>query len=179
MERQMVETSVRDFKDLDRIDLQILEELQTAGRLRVCELARRVHLSTTPCLERMRRLEREGFIKDYVARLDARRMGFDFVAFVEVSLELTNVEGLKQFTHAIRELDEVVDCQMVTGNFDYLLKVNVVSRGAFHHFLLEKLHCLPGLKQTRTYLALEEVKAMTRLPTLRASARNKSRRRKG
>jgi Lrp/AsnC family leucine-responsive transcriptional regulator len=73
----------------------------------------------------MRRLEREGFIKDYVARLDARRMGFDVLAFVEVSLERTNSEVLECFTQAIRNFKEVVDCQMVIGNFDYLLKVNV------------------------------------------------------
>lgn len=160
----MVESPIRVVADLDRVDRQILEELQGDGRISVAELARRVHLSTTPCQERMRRLERDGFIKDYVARLDTRRLGFDLVAFIEVSLDRTNPDFFARFRLAIRDMDEVIECHMVAGNFDYLLKVRAVSMSAYRRFLVEKLTSIAGLQQTHTYFALEEVKSSARIP---------------
>lgn len=168
----------RNVKDLDTIDRRILDELQTSGRIPVMELARRVNLSKTPCLGRIRRLEKEGFIKDYVARLDARRMGFDVLAFVEVSLERTNSEVLKRFTQAVQGFEEVVDCQMVTGDFDYLLKVNVASMSEFRRFVIERLNSIAGIVATRSCVVLEEVKIMTKLPTSPLTSRKRSRRRR-
>jgi Lrp/AsnC family transcriptional regulator, leucine-responsive regulatory protein len=160
----MVESPIRVVTDLDHVDRQILEELQGDGRISVAELARRVHLSTTPCQERVRRLERDGFIKDYVARLDTRRLGFDLVAFIEVSLDRTNPDFFERFRLAVRDIDEVIECHMVAGNFDYLLKVRAVSMSAYRRFLVEKLTSIAGLQHTHTYFALEEVKSSTRIP---------------
>ncbi|HEY3654709.1 MAG TPA: Lrp/AsnC ligand binding domain-containing protein [Steroidobacteraceae bacterium] len=173
----MADSSPRNVSDLDRVDRQILDELQSDGRLAVAELARRVHLSTTPCLERMRRLERDGFIKDYIARLDIRRLGFDLLAFIEVSLDRTNPDFFERFRLAVGEIDEVIECHMVAGNFDYLLKVRAVSMVAFRRFLVEKLTSIAGLQNTHTYFTLEEIKADARLPlTPVASARSRKRR---
>jgi Lrp/AsnC family leucine-responsive transcriptional regulator len=174
----MVELPYRTVLELDRIDRQILEELQLDGRISVAELARRVHLSTTPCQERMHRLERDGFIKDYVARLDARRLGFDLLVFVEVLLDRANPDLFERFRIAIRDIDEVIECYMVAGNFHYLLKVRANSMAAFQRFLVEKLTCIEGLQQTHTTFALDEVKLSKRLPILPPHApRAKPRRR--
>jgi Lrp/AsnC family transcriptional regulator, leucine-responsive regulatory protein len=149
---------------LDRIDRHILDELQQNGRLSVAELARRVHLSATPCVERVRHLEREGVIRGYVAQLDPARLGFPVIAFVEVSLDRTTPDALEKFHDAMRTLEEVVECHMVAGSFDYLLKVRSVSMHAFRRFLGEKLFAVPGLRHTHTYLTLEELKSTSRLP---------------
>lgn len=154
-----VESTTRVIFDLDRLDRQILDELQRDGRISVAELARRVNLSPTPCLERMRRLEREGFIKDYVARLDMRRLGFDLLAFIEVSLDRTNPDFFQRFRLAVRDMPEIVECHMVAGKFDYLLKVHVTSMSTFRRFLVEQLTSIAGLQHTHTYFTLEEIKA--------------------
>ena len=161
--------------DLDRIDREILAELQRDGRLSVAELARRVRLTTTPCFERVRRLERAGFIGDYSARLDPQRLGFAILAFIEVSLDRTTPDVLERFRVAVRELEEVMECHMVAGGFEYLLKVRAVSTEAFRRFLTERLNAIPGLRRTHTYLALEEVKSTTALP-LAAEPRRRPRR---
>ncbi len=150
--------------ELDRIDRQLLAELQADGRLSIAELARRVHLSPTPCFERVKRLERGGFIRDYVARLNAERIGFPVLAFVEVALEKTNPEIFEQFRHLIQELDEVLECYMTAGDFDYLLKVRTTSMTTFRQFLGDRLTAVPGLKHTHTYFALEETKVVASLP---------------
>lgn len=165
----MVEDTLKTVAILDRVDRQILDELQHNGRLAVAELARRVHLSPTPCLERLKRLEREGFIRGYIARLDAVLLGFTVIAFVEVSLDRTTPDVIDQFHLAMQTLEEVMECHMVAGNFDYLLKVRSVSTHAFRKFLGEKLFAVPGLQHTHTYMALEELKATSRLP-VRAKA---------
>jgi len=149
---------------LDRVDREILAELQRDGRLSVAELARRVHLTATPCFERVRRLERAGFIKDYAARLDPERLGFTVLAFIEVSLDRTTPDVLERFRLAVHALEEVLECHMVAGGFEYLLKVRAVSTTAFRRFLAERLNAIPGLQRTHTYLVLEEVKATTALP---------------
>jgi Lrp/AsnC family leucine-responsive transcriptional regulator len=171
----MVEATTRIELDLDRTDRQILEELQLNGRIAVAELARRVHLSPTPCVERIRRLESSGYIQDYVARLDARLLGFDLLAFIEVSLDRTNPDFFERFRLAIRDIEEIIECHMVAGNFDYLLKVRAVSMAAFRRFLVEKLTSIAGLQHTHTYFTLEEVKSNSRLSLLTAKSRSRKR----
>ena len=144
---------------LDRIDRQLLADLQLNGRLSMAELARRVHLSPTACVERIKRLERDGLIRDYVARLDAARVGLPVLAYVEVELDRTTAESFARFRSVVREFDEVLECHMVAGQFDYLLKVRVASLAAFRRFLGERLTSIQGLVHTRTYMVLEEVKA--------------------
>lgn len=143
---------------LDRTDRRILALLQADGRLAIAELARRVHLSATPCLERVRRLERDGYIRGYAAELDPARLGAALLAFVEIQLDRTTPDVFNRFRDAILPLEPVQECHMVAGGFDYLLKVRVRDMAAYRGFL-EELAALPGVQQTHTYVVMEEVKS--------------------
>ena len=143
---------------LDRTDRRLLALLQRDGRLPVAELARRVHLSPTPCLERVRRLEREGFIRGYSADLDPARLGAGLIAFVEVQLDRTTPDVFNRFRDGVIGLDPVQECHMVAGGFDYLLKVRTGDMAAYRRFL-EELAALAGVHQTHTYVVMEEVKS--------------------
>src|SRR5437868_10803290 len=112
-------------RELDRVDRQLLALLQSDGRLTVAELARTVNLTLTPCIERVRRLEREGFIEGYFAKLGARRLGQNMLAFTEVTLDHTTPDVFQRFNAAIMPVDEIIECHMVAGGFDYLLKTRV------------------------------------------------------
>ncbi|MBK1665592.1 proline dehydrogenase transcriptional activator [Rhodospirillum rubrum] len=149
---------------LDRIDRRILRELQADGRLSIVELARRVHLTKTPCAERVHRLEREGVIHGYQARLDPQVLGADHVAFVQVSLKGTTEAELEQFNAAVRGLPEVQSCHMIAGGFDYLLKVRTRDIAEYRYVLGEKISRLPVVQQTHTYVVMESVKDETTLP---------------
>ena len=149
---------------LDRIDLRILAELQADGRLSNAALARRVHLSPTPCLERVRRLERDGFIRCYRAELDPGPVDLGLLVFVTVSIDRTSDEAFARFAAAIRKLDEVLECQMVAGGFDYLLKIRVRDMAKFRELLGRTLSEVPGIRETRSYVVMEEVKHAGALP---------------
>lgn len=144
--------------DLDRTDRRLLALLQGDGRLSVAELARRVHLSPTPCLERVRRLERDGYIRGYAADLDPAKLGAALLAFVEILLDRTTPDVFTRFRDAMVALDPVQECHMVAGGFDYLLKVRVRDMAAYRRFL-EQLAAIPGVQQTHTYVVMEEVKS--------------------
>jgi Lrp/AsnC family transcriptional regulator, leucine-responsive regulatory protein len=148
---------------LDRIDRRILRLLQDDGRMAVAELARRVHLSPTPCLERVRRLERDGYIRGYAAELDPSRLGANLVAFVEILLDRTTPDVFNRFKDAMLGLEPVQECHMVAGGFDYLLKVRVRDMAAYRGFL-EQLAALTGVQQTHTYVVMEEVKSTRAIP---------------
>ena len=148
---------------LDRIDRQILALLQTDGRLSVAELARQVHLSATPCLERLRRLERDGYIRGYAADLDPGKLGAGLIAFVEVQLDRTTPDVFNRFRDGVMGLTPVQECHMVAGGFDYLLKVRTADMGAYRRFL-EDLAALTGIEQTHTYVVMEEVKSTRAIP---------------
>lgn len=148
-----------DKNDLDRLDAKILGELQKEGRLSFAELARRIHLSATPCVERVRRLERLGYIRDYAAHLDPQRLGAGLLAFVEIRLDRTTPEVFDRFKRAVIELEEVQECHMVAGGFDYLVKLRVTDMAAYRRILGERITALPGVEQTHTYFVMEEVKS--------------------
>ena len=128
-------------RDLDRIDRQILRLLQGDGRITISELARSVHLTTTPCYERVKRLEREGFIRGYVALVCPQRLGMSMLAFVEVKVERTSQESFGNFQRAVESLDEVVECHMVAGGFDYLIKIRVSDMAAYRRSLGRVFSC--------------------------------------
>lgn len=151
-------------KSLDRIDLKILRVLQADGRISNVDLAKAVGLSPTPCLERVRRLEREGYIQEYRAILNPEKLNAALIAFVEVTLERTTTADLDRFNAAIRALDEVLECHMVGGGFDYLVKIRLPDMGHYRRFLGEKLAAIAGVSQTHTYVVMEEVKSTTALP---------------
>ena len=147
----------------DKTDLNILRELQADGRLPNVELARRVNLSPSPCLERAKRLEADGFIERYQARLNASMLGFGTTIFVEVTLNRTTSDVFSHFRDALIELPEVAECHMVAGGFDYLVKLRISGMDDYRR-VLGRLVDLPGVAQTHTYTVIEEVKQDTGLP---------------
>lgn len=150
-----------NIKQLDRIDKKILRELQLDGRLSNVELARRVGLSPTPCLERVRRLETQGFIQGYTAILEPHFLDAALLVFVEIRLVKTSPQIFDDFKEAVVKLPEVLECHLVTGSFDYLLKARVADMAAYRELLGETLLTLPGVSESRTYVVMEEVKQTT------------------
>ncbi|MCB1757239.1 MAG: Lrp/AsnC ligand binding domain-containing protein [Gammaproteobacteria bacterium] len=148
---------------LDSVDKNILRELQNEGRLSVVELANRVHLTKTPCAERVRRLEKIGYIKGYQAMLAADRLGCAYESFVQVTLSHTTTDILNAFNQAVAEIDEVQSCHMIAGGFDYLLKVRTRDVAHYREVLGSTLATLPGVQQTHTYVVMESVKDESRL----------------
>lgn len=149
---------------LDVIDRRILQILQRQGRIANVDLARHVHLSPTPCFERVRRLEEAGYIQRYVAQLDPQKLGMGLLAFVEVSLDKTNPAAFDRFRDAVAGMSEVQECHMVAGGFDYLLKARVTDMAAYRRFLGERVSSLPGVSRTHTYFVMEEVKVTQEIP---------------
>jgi Lrp/AsnC family leucine-responsive transcriptional regulator len=143
---------------LDRIDKAILRELQRDGRIANVELAKRVGLSATPCLERVKRLEKEGYILGYQAKLNPQKLGYGLLVFVEITLEKTSPLVFNEFKQAVKDLHEVLECHLVSGDFDYLVKARVENMAAYRTLLGETLLTLPGVSESRTYVVMEEVK---------------------
>lgn len=145
-------------RPLDRIDYKILRLLQGNARMTNADLARSVNLSPTPCLERVRRLETEGFILDYVTLLNPQKLGAGVISFVQVLLDRTNPDVFERFKEQVSLCPEVMECHMVAGGFDYLLKVRTRSMLEYRDFLGETLARMSDIKQTHTYVVMEEVK---------------------
>ncbi|ABM05289.1 transcriptional regulator, AsnC family [Psychromonas ingrahamii 37] len=151
------------MKELDRIDRKILNELQKDGRISNVELSKRVDLSPTPCLERVRRLERQGFITGYIATLNPQYLGAALLVFIEVTLSRGAPDVFEQFNKAVLKSDAFQECHLVSGDFDYLLKARVADMSAYRKLLAETLLTLPSIKETRTYVVMEEVKVNSQL----------------
>lgn len=149
---------------LDVIDRKILQTLQREARISNVDLAKRVHLSPTPCFERVRRLEEGGYIQRYVALLDPQKLGMGLLAFIEVSLDKTNPTAFDRFRETVAGMPEVQECHMVAGGFDYLLKVRVTDMAAYRKFLGDRVSALPGVNRTHTYFVMEETKATQEIP---------------
>lgn len=150
--------------DLDRIDRRILNELQADGRISNIELANRVGLAPTSMSDRLRRLQRQGYIAGFGARLDPHRLGLGLLVLVEVSLDKTTPDIFDKFAAAVSETPEVLECHMVAGGFDYLIKARLPDMVTYRRFLGEVLLALPGVSETRTYPVIEEVKNDGPLP---------------
>jgi Lrp/AsnC family leucine-responsive transcriptional regulator len=149
---------------LDAIDRNLLRRLQEDGRLPAVELAEIVGLSPTATGDRIRRLQREGYIRKFRAELDPGRLGLGLLVFVEVYLDKTTPDAFERFSTAVRRAPEVLECHMVAGGFDYLVKTRVADMPAYRRFLGDVLHTLPGVRETRTYAVMEEVKSDGLLP---------------
>jgi len=150
--------------DIDRIDRRILQALQQDGRIANVELAERIGLSPTATGERVRRLVREGVIAGFGARLDPHRLGLGLLIFVKVSLDKTTPDVFEKFAAAVQRAPQVLECHMVAGGFDYLVKTRFASMADYRRFLGEGLLSLPGVRETRTYAVMEEVKSDGALP---------------
>jgi Lrp/AsnC family transcriptional regulator, leucine-responsive regulatory protein len=150
--------------DIDRLDRRILSILQTDGRIATVELADRVGLSPTSTGERLKRLQKDGYINGFGARLAADRIGLGLLIFIEVSLDKTTPDVFDRFANAVRKTPYIIECHMVAGGFDYLMKIRVRDMAAYRKFLGDALLALPGVRETRTYAVMEEVKADGALP---------------
>ena len=154
----MVKKVIEQDKPLDKIDRRILRELQADGRLSNTALARRINLSTTPCAERVKSLERRGVISGYTARLNPRMLDLELLVFVEINLTRTAPDVFDAFRQDVIKLPLVLECHLVSGNFDYLIKARVADMAAYRRLLGETLLTLPGVSGSRTYVVMEEVK---------------------
>jgi Lrp/AsnC family leucine-responsive transcriptional regulator len=150
--------------ELDRVDRRILKELQRDGRITNADLAQRVGLAPTSMSDRFRRLQKNGYIKGFSAQLDPHRLGFGLMVFVEVLLDKTTPDVFAKFAQAARKAPEVLECHMVAGGFDYLIKTRLADMGAYRRFLGDVLLSFPGVRETRTYAVMEEVKNDGPLP---------------
>jgi len=149
---------------LDTTDRRILEQLQADGRLSNQELAERVSLSPSPCLRRVRALERAGVIRRYAAVLDPQQVGLGLLAYVTVKLEKRGKMPVDQFTRAVESWPEVIACYSMTGDMDYLMRVQVENLEHYSRFVMDKLLKQPGVIDIRTNFVLERVKETTVLP---------------
>ena len=143
---------------LNKLDQKILQTLQQDGRISFTELGKQVGLTTTPCIERVRKLEREGYIQGYTALLDAQRLGAGLVVFVQLRLNRTSKKSFEDFRHAINKLVEVQECYLVTGSFDFMVKARVRDMDAYRDFLEDSLLNLPGVQESTSIAVMETVK---------------------
>ena len=144
--------------ELDRIDLRILRVLQDDARITHQKLAEQVHLSASSVHERVKRLQREGYILGYRAQLNPDKLGAALLVFVEVLLDRTVHDVMDSFKAAVQARPEILECHLVAGGFDYLLKTRVADMAAYRHFIGGGIWTLPGVRETRTYVVMEEVK---------------------
>lgn len=149
---------------LDAVDLRILYELQKDGSLSNVELAKRLHLSPSPCLARVRALEAQGVIQRYVAIVNATSLGLGLNVFINISLKTQSKEALVVFEERINQQDAVMECYLMTGDSDYLIRVAVADIVALEKFILEQLTPIPGIEKIRSSFALKQVRYKTALP---------------
>jgi len=154
-------------KKTDRIDKNILFELQKDGRLSNVELSKRVGLSPTPCLERVKRLEKEQYITGYQANLNPGKLNLALLVFVEITLTKTSPDVFDDFASAVHELDVIQECHLVSGDFDFLLKTRVKDMLAYRQLLGDTLLRLPAVSESRTYVVMDEIKSTNMLPIKR------------
>ncbi len=143
---------------IDDADRRILRTLQRDGRITNAALAREVHLSEAACFERVKRLREQGVITGFTALLDPRKVDQSLLVFIEIKIDRTTSEAFDAFAQAIRRKPEVIECHMVAGGFDYLVKARVKDMEAYREFLGTTLTTLPGIRETHTYAVMEEVK---------------------
>jgi Lrp/AsnC family transcriptional regulator, leucine-responsive regulatory protein len=151
-------TGARPGRGLDRIDRRILRALQEDGRLSITVLADRIGLSATPCSERVKRLERDGFISGYHARLNPHALGQSLLVFVEIRLSAKSGRIFDDFKREVLKLPNVLECHLVSGDFDYLIKARIPEMNAYRKLLGDMLLALPGARESRSYVVMEEIK---------------------
>ncbi len=149
---------------LDAIDMRILRELQQDGSLSNVELAQRVHLSPSPCLARVKAMEAAGVIQGYVALANPKAVGLGLNVFINISLKEQSKQALAEFEQRIAEHDEVMECYLMTGDSDYLIRVAVADIQALERFILDQLTPIPGIEKIRSSFTLKQVRYKTALP---------------
>jgi Lrp/AsnC family leucine-responsive transcriptional regulator len=149
---------------IDAVDIRILNELQADGSLTNLELAKRVHLSPSPCLTRVKALENDGVIDRYVALVQPKSLGLNLSVFISISLKEQSKSALAAFEKSIADHDEIMECYLMTGDSDYLIRVAVADITALEKFILEQLTPIAGIEKIRSSFALKQVKYKTALP---------------
>jgi Lrp/AsnC family leucine-responsive transcriptional regulator len=149
---------------LDKINKKILNELQNDGRISNVDLSAKVNLSAAACLERVRKLQEAGYIVGFAAQLDPCMLDVSLLVFIEVVLDRTSPEVFEEFKKSVQNIREIVECHMVAGGFDYLIKARVRDMNAYREFLGKSLLQLKGVRETHTFAVMEEVKHTIRLP---------------
>ena len=152
------------MNNLNLVDLKILRELQVDGNLSNVELARRVHLSASPCLARVKALQTRGLIRQYVALLDPEQLGLHLNVFISISLKQQTRGALDAFEAAIGTRDEVMECYLMSGDADYLLRVVVPDIASLERFIIEQLSPMKEVEKIRSSFALKQVRYKTALP---------------
>ena len=159
-----MDSKPKNTKVLDRTDRRILECLQADGRISNVQLARKVNLTPTPCIERVKRLERQGYILGYTALLNPELVNASLLVFVEIDLSHNSPDAFRRFRDEARKLPEIMECHLVSGNFDYLIKARVSDMKAYRELLGDKILSLPGVNGSRSYVVMEVVKETLNLP---------------
>jgi Lrp/AsnC family leucine-responsive transcriptional regulator len=159
--------SHKTVKPLDSTDQAILAELQTDARLTNVQLAERVGLTPTPCLERVKRLERDGIIQSYHARVDAAAVGLPLLVFVTVRMKSATAKDNQRFAAAVKALPQVQECHMLAGGFDFLIKARVSDISEYRDFYAEQLAELPQVAEIQSYFVIDEVVTHSLLPIQR------------
>ena len=150
---------------LDKLDRHILRILQDEGRISMKDLGQRVGLSITPCIERVKRMERAGVISGYHARVDPAALGAKLLVFVEITLNQKSASAFEQFRGAVLHIPEVQECHLVSGDFDYLIKARIHEMAQYRKLLGDILLQLPGAAQSKSYVVMEEIKETLALST--------------
>ena len=153
---------LKEYAMLDKINKKILAALQEDGRITNVDLATKVNLSPAACLERVRRLTDMGYIVGYTALLNPEMLNVSLMVFIEVLLDRTTPEVFNDFKRSAQKIPEIMECHMVAGGFDYLLKIRVKDMNAYRDFHGKTLTQLKGLRETRTYAVMDEVKSGTK-----------------
>jgi len=152
------------MRQLDRVDLKILDVLQREGRISITELAERISLSATPCSERVKRLEREGVITGYHARVNPAALGRTLLVFLEIKLSAKSGDVFEKVRKELLYVPEVMECHLVSGDFDYLVKARLSEMNEYRRLLGEILKRLPASAESRSYVVMEEIKETLYLP---------------
>ena len=159
----------KKIHSLTKIDRNILRTLQNDGRISYTDLAKKVGLSVTPCIERVKRLEKNGFIKGYSATLNPLQLDADLVVFVQIRLNHTSQENFEEFRRSVLELENIQSCFLVSGNYDYLLKARVADMAAYRELLGHRILKLPAVQESTSYVVMEELKDSIDIPVPHAN----------
>jgi Lrp/AsnC family leucine-responsive transcriptional regulator len=160
----MANQDITAAKSLSKIDRNILRILQRDGRISYTDLAREVGLSVTPCIERVKRLERSGYIQGYTAKLNPDLLNAGLVVFVQIRLNHTSQKNFEEFRRSVLDLEDVQSCYLVSGNYDYLLKARVADMAAYRELLGSRILKLPAVQESTSYVVMEELKETMQLP---------------
>lgn len=153
------------IRTLDKLDRNILRVLQQEGRISMKDLGERVGLSITPCIDRVKRMERDGVITGYSARVDPAALGATLLVFVEITLNQKSASAFEQFRREVLRIPEVQECHLVSGDFDYLIKARIHEMAEYRTLLGDMLLQLPGAAQSKSYVVMEEIKETLVLST--------------